>query len=195
MLLCDTNYCHHSLSHIVHYIHMYITTEESGKEWLTIHVSVDSVLHHTIVVERVCTRSPWACSIDTSITVTLFDFGIFLHSKWAVKYNTGIDLFGGIISGFCIYWYSTVMTNEEKISSVVHFALFQLLRKQRFESLFFPTLKLFIKMHFLYETCHNMFFYYQTYSSTPSFHPFQMSLYIFTRFSCIDNVYSFSRYK
>ena len=131
----------------------------------------------------------------TSITVTVFDFGIFLHSKWAVKYNTGIDLFGGIISRFCIYWYSTVMTNEEKISSIVHFALFQLLREQRFESLFFPTLKLFIKMHFLYETCHNMFFYYQTYSSTPSFHPFQMSLYIFTRFSCIDNVYSFSRYK
>ena len=99
-----------------------------------------------------------------------------------MKCNTGIDLFGGIISGFCIYWYSTVMTNEEKISSVVHFALFQLLRKQRFESLFFPTLKLFIKMHFLYETCHNMFFYYQTYSSTPSFHPFQMSLYILLGF-------------
>ena len=90
--------------------------------------------------------------------MTVFDFGVFLHSRWAVKYNTGIDLFGGIICGFCIYWYSTVMTNEEKISSIVHFALFQLLREQRFESLFFTTLKLFIKMHFLYETCHNMFF-------------------------------------
>ena len=101
MLLCDTNYCHHSLSHIVHYIHMYITTEESGKEWLTIHVSVDSVLHHTIVVERVCTRSPWACSIDTSITVTVFDFSIFLHSKWAVKYNTGtLDTFFRQIKSF-----------------------------------------------------------------------------------------------